>query len=36
MSFNLCEIGQVLGSAREERGITLDQASNGLFIRKRR
>ncbi len=35
MPFNLCRIGQLLRETREKRGITLNEASNALFIRKR-
>ncbi len=35
MPFNLCRIGQLLRETREKRGITFDEASNALFIRKR-
>jgi cytoskeleton protein RodZ len=35
MPFNLCKIGQLLRETREKRGITFDEASNALFIKKR-
>jgi cytoskeleton protein RodZ len=35
MPFDLCKIGQLLRDAREEKGLTLDEVSDALFIRKR-
>jgi len=35
MPFDLCKIGQMLRSSREEKGLTFDDVSNALFIRKR-
>ena len=35
MPFDLCKIGELLKTAREERGLTYDQVSTALFIRKR-
>jgi cytoskeleton protein RodZ len=35
MPFNLSRIGPLLRETREKRGITFDEASNALFIRKR-
>ena len=35
MPFDLCRIGQLLKTAREEKGLTLDEVSEALFIRKR-
>jgi len=35
MPFSLCRIGQLLRETREERGLTFDDVSNALFIRKR-
>jgi hypothetical protein len=33
--FDLCKIGQTLKNAREEKGLTLDEVSNALFIKRR-
>jgi cytoskeletal protein RodZ len=35
MPFDLGKIGQLLKNTREEKGLTLDQVSNALFIKKR-
>ncbi len=35
MPFDLCKIGQLLKSAREEKGLTYDEVATALFIRKR-
>ncbi len=35
MALNLCRMGQLLRETREKKGLTLDEASNALFIRKR-
>jgi len=35
MPFDLCRIGQLLREAREKRGVTFEEVSNALFIRKR-
>ncbi|MGD0488174.1 MAG: helix-turn-helix transcriptional regulator [Syntrophorhabdales bacterium] len=35
MPFNLCRIGQLLRETRERRGLTFDEVSNALFIKKR-
>ena len=35
MPFDLCKIGQMLRDSREEKGLTFDEVSNALFIRKR-
>jgi len=35
MPFDLCKIGQMLMNAREEKGLTLDDVSDALFLRKR-
>ena len=35
MPFDLREIGQMLKNTREDKGLTLDQVSNALFIKKR-
>ncbi len=35
MPFDLCRIGQLLKDTREEKGFTLDEVSDALFIRKR-
>ncbi len=35
MPFDLCRIGQLLKDTREEKGLTLDEVSDALFIRKR-
>ena len=35
MHLNLCKIGQLLRETRERRGLTFDEVSNALFIRKR-
>ena len=35
MPFDLCKIGQMLKDSREERGLTFDEVSRALFIRKR-
>lgn len=35
MPFDLCKIGQLLKSAREEKGFTYEEASKALFIRRR-
>ena len=35
MACDLCRVGQVLRSIREERGLTLDEVSDVLFIEKR-
>jgi transcriptional regulator with XRE-family HTH domain len=34
MALNLCRMGQLLRETREKKGLTLDEASNALFIRK--
>ena len=34
MSFNLCRIGRLLRETREKRGLTFDEVSNALFIKK--
>lgn len=34
MPFDLCRIGQLLRETREERGLTFDEVSNALFVRK--
>lgn len=34
MPFNLCRIGQLLRETREKRGLTFDDVSNALFIKK--
>ena len=34
MPFNLCRIGQLLRETRERRGLTFDEVSNALFIKK--
>ncbi len=35
MPFDLCKIGQMLKDSREEKGLTFDEVSSALFIRKR-
>lgn len=35
MPFDLCRIGQLLKEAREEKGLTLENVSEALFVRKR-
>jgi len=35
MPFDLCKIGQMLMNTREEKGLTLDEVSDALFLRKR-
>jgi len=35
MSFDLCKIGEMLRNSREEKGLTFDDVSNALYIRKR-
>jgi len=35
MPFDLCRIGQFLKETREGRGLTLEEVSEALFIRKR-
>ena len=35
MPFSLCRIGQLLRETRENKGLTFDDVSNALFIRKR-
>jgi cytoskeleton protein RodZ len=35
MPFDLCEMGRLLKEAREERGLTFEEVSEALFIRKR-
>ena len=35
MSLDLCRIGQLLKEAREGRGLTLEEVSEALFLRKR-
>lgn len=35
MAFDLCKIGQMLKNSREEKGLTFDDVSGALFIRKR-
>ena len=35
MPFDLCKIGQMLKDSREERGLTFEEVSSALFIRKR-
>jgi cytoskeleton protein RodZ len=35
MPFDLCKIGQLLKDAREEKGLTLDEVSSVLVLRKR-
>ena len=34
MAFDLCRIGQLLRETREKKGLTFDEVSNTLFIRK--
>jgi len=35
MPFDLCRIGQLLKETREGRGLTLEEVSEALFLRKR-
>ena len=35
MPFDLCRIGQVLRETREEKGLSFEEVSEALFIRKR-
>ena len=35
MALDLCKIGQLLRETREKKGLTFDEVSNALFIRKR-
>ena len=34
MPFDLCKIGQLFREAREKRGLTVDEVSDALFIKK--
>jgi cytoskeletal protein RodZ len=35
MALDLCKIGQLLRETREKKGLTFEEVSNALFIRKR-